>query len=615
MGRGNEEIHVRDPERQFIQSMPFGAEVQPDGRIRFRVWAPEASEVLLKLDDREARLLLNTTGDGWHELITGEASVGSKYRYVLPNGTAAPDPVSRFQPEDVNGPSVVIDPGGFAWQTRDWNGRPWDEAVIYELHVGAYTPEGTFLGVIDRLDYLVDLGITAIEIMSIGDFPGRWNWGYDGVLLFAPDSSYGTPDELKRLVDAAHQRDLMVILDVVYNHFGPEGNYLPQFFPDIATDQYMTPWGKALNFDSRHCEQTRAFIIQNALYWINEFRMDGLRLDAVHAIVDSSSIHVLDELAAKVRSAAGDRHVHIILESDDTMWVRLMRDSTYNPLLSTAQWNHDCKHLAALGLTSGRTAEEDQRDTELLGHALIEGFTSQPPKNLVGEIAMEIPAHLPPLSFISFLQTHDLVGNRIRGERISHFASEPILRALAAIYLLGPQIPMLFMGEEWAASTPFPFFCDFSKDLADAVRRGRLEQFTTEEERDNPRFLATIPDPLAQETFRSAKLNWDETSTERHASMLSFYKRILAVRQRRMVPLLKDFPENAGVYEVHAPRFLEVRWELSSGTLRLEANLSPDPVGCQCDAGETLWLEGKLTDDDQLAPWSVRWSLSARRGA
>lgn len=606
---------MQGDEQPFVQRMPFGAQIEEDGRVRFRVWAPEASEILLLIEDREAPLQLHADGKGWHELTTSEAGPGSRYRYILPNGTAAPDPVSRFQPNDVNGPSEVTDPRFFDWQTRNWKGRPWEDAVIYELHVGTFSSAGTFLGVIEKLDHLVSVGVTAIEIMSVGDFPGRWNWGYDGVFLFAPDSSYGTPDDLKRLVDAAHQRNVMVILDVVYNHFGPEGNYLPQFFPDIATDQYMTPWGKALNFDSRHCEQTREFIIQNALYWITEFRMDGLRLDAVHAIVDSSSIHVLDELARRVRSAASDRHVHIILESDDTMWVRLLRDSTYNPLLSTAQWNHDCKYLASLGLTRGRSANEDLRDTELLGHALIEGFTSQPPKNLASRIATEHPEHLPPLSFISFLQTHDLVGNRIGGERISHFASGPVLRALAAIYLLAPQIPMLFMGEEWAASTPFPFFCDFSGDLADAVRRGRLEQFTTPQQRQDAAFVSSIPDPLAEQTFQSAKLKWDETTQHEHASMLAFYREIMAVRRRRIVPMLRNFPENAGVYQVHAPRFFEVHWELDTGTLRLEANLSHEAVGCSCDAGETLWLEGALSENNQLAPWSVRWSLSVCKGS
>ena len=366
---------------RFLHRMPFGAEVQQDGRVRFRVWAPEASQMLLKLDHREGTLALASSSDGWHELVTSEAAAGSRYRYVLPDGNAAPDPVSRFQPEDVDGPSLVVDPCSFAWQTEAWKGRAWQEAVLYELHIGTFTPPGTFRAAIDKLDYLASLGITAIEIMSVGDFPGRWNWGYDGVFLYAPESSYGTPNDLKSFIDAAHKRDMMVIMDVVYNHFGPEGNYLPQYFPDICTDRYMTPWGKALNFDARHSEQTRAFIIHNALYWIEEFRVDGLRLDAVHAIIDSSSVHVLDELARRVREVAEGRHVHLILESDDTMWARLLRDATLNPLLSTAQWNHDCKQLAILGLTSGRSVEDDTRNTALLGCALIEGFTSQPPKS------------------------------------------------------------------------------------------------------------------------------------------------------------------------------------------------------------------------------------------
>ena len=313
-------------DKTSMHHMPFGAEIQLDGMVRFRVWAPEAPSLRLALENCAELLPMKPVMNGWHELTTAAAKTGSRYRFVLPGGLHVPDPVSRFQPEDVDGPSAVTDPRSFVWQTQNWYGRPWAETVLYELHIGTFTPEGTFRAAVGKLDHLSALGITAIEIMSVGDFPGARNWGYDGVLLYAPDSSYGTPDDLKHLVDAAHQRDIQVIVDVVYNHFGPEGNYIPQLFPDICTDRYSTPWGQALNFDSRHGERTREFIIHNALYWIEEFRMDGLRLDAVHAIIDSSSIHVLDELARQVRSVTFDRHVHLILESDDTMWIRLIRD-------------------------------------------------------------------------------------------------------------------------------------------------------------------------------------------------------------------------------------------------------------------------------------------------
>lgn len=349
--------------------------------------------------------------------------------------------------------------------------------------------------------------------------------------------------------------------------------------------------------------------------------MDGLRLDAVHAIIDSSSIHILDELARHVRSIAADRHVHLVLESDDTMWIRLIRDEASTPLLSTAQWNHDCKQLLALGLTSSRSAEEDTRDTELLGRALVEGFTSQPPKlstsqeGETSQAATELPKYIPPSGFVAFLQTHDLIGNRVTGERINHLARPEIVRALAAVYLLCPQIPMLFMGEEWGASSPFPYFCDFGGDLAGAVRRGRLEQFTSVEQREDAAFLASIPDPLAEQTFLSAKLRWEEIPDEPHRSLLEFYRRILHVRHKKIMPLLASISESPCAFEVRGPRSLQICWNLSEGELRLDVNLSDEPSArFAMLSGETLWLEGLECRANQLGPWSVRWSLISHRG-
>ena len=600
----------------FVHSMPFGAELQPDGKVRFRVWAPEAEALHLDLESLAEDLPMHADEAGWFALTTDQAGAQSRYRFVLPNGLRVPDPVSRFQPDDVNGPSAVMDPTAYAWRVPDWRGRPWEEAVIYELHIGTFTPEGTFTAAEGRLAHLAELGVTAIEIMSLGEFPGRWNWGYDGVLPYAPDSNYGTPDELKSLVDRAHQAGIMVLLDVVYNHFGPEGNYIPQYFPDICTDRYQTPWGQALNFDAQHGDQTREFIIHNALYWIEEFRMDGLRLDAVHAIIDSSSTHVLDELAQRVRQVAGDRLVHLVLESDDTMWPRLIRDQAAAPLLSTAQWNHDSKQLLVLGLTSEQDRERDQdlRDTDLLGRALVEGFTSQPPSGLTREEAegSQQPKFIPPGGFVAFLQTHDLVGNRIRGERIGQLGQASALRAVAAIYLLSPQIPMLFMGEEWSASTPFPFFCDFQGDLADAVRKGRLAQFTSDRERADQAYLSTLPDPLAESTFLSAKLKWDELKEPPHAAWLSFYRSVLRVRREQIVPLLLDCPTSVGSYEVPGARLLRVRWRMKQGTLQLDANLSSQlSPPMTAPTGQLIWFEGPQPHSAGLPPWSVRWTYTA----
>ncbi len=590
-----------------MPELPFGAAVREDG-VRFRVWAPEVMSLHVALEDRPEPLSMERDAEGWFELTTPEAGAGSRYQFLLPSGLRVPDPASRYQPEDVNGPSEVIDPQAYSWQVDRWTCCSWDRAILYELHIGTFTPEGTFLAAIQKLDYLVELGVTAVELMALADFPGRWNWGYDGVLLYAPDSSYGRPEDLKELVDAAHARGLMVILDVVYNHFGPEGNYIGQYFPDIVTRHYQTPWGEALNFDAEHSERTRELIVNNALYWIREFRMDGLRLDAVHAIVDSSSLHILDELAQAVRRAAGERPVHLILESDDRVWHHLIRSDGFAPVSSTAQWNHDSQKLLALALTSMRSEEEDALDTLALCRALTEGFTSGPHHRNAPAHAAELK--IGPAGFISFLQTHDVVGNRIRGERIGDLAPAHVLRAIASIYLLAPQVPMLFMGEEWGASSPFPFFCDFSEGLRDAVRKGRLEQFATPEQRRDPAFLASVPDPLAESTFLSSKLKWREIEQEPHGSNLQWYRDALAARKRHVVPHLSRLHSTAGEFQVPGSRQFRVHWRLSDVELSLEANLSNEVSALfEPPQGEVFWLEGSSPSEDTLGAWSVRWSL------
>ena len=586
--------------------LPFGATVT-DGGVRFRVWAPGLTSLQLALEDRPEPLLMKRDEEGWFEVQTAEALAGSRYRFQLPTGLCVPDPASRYQPQDVNGPSEVIDPHAYTWRVSDWTCCSWERAILYELHVGTFTPEGTFLAAIDKLDYLIELGVTAIELMSLGDFPGRWNWGYDGVLLYAPDSTYGRPEDLKQFVDAAHERGLMVLLDVVYNHFGPEGNYIAQYFPDIVTQHYETPWGQALNFDAKHSARTRELIVNNALYWVQEFRMDGLRLDAVHAIFDSSALHILDEIAQAVRAAAVGREVHLILESDDRVWHHLIRDEALTPVSSTAQWNHDSQKLLALALTNDRTEEQDRNDLLLLCRALCEGFTSGPQHRDAPAHAAELK--IGPAGFISFLQTHDVVGNRIRGERITDLAPQHVVRAIAAVYLLAPQVPMLFMGEEWGASSPFPFFCDFSGDLREAVRKGRLEQFATLEQRTDPAFVASVPDPLGESTFLSAKLKWEEIASEPHASLLHWYREALTARRKYVLPHLSRIYSTLGEFNMLGPRQLCIQWKLSDVELRLDANLSGTPSGLfQAPAGEIFWQEGTSSGSD-LGPWTVRWSL------
>jgi len=594
--------------------MPFGAEVEESGRVRFRIFAPSAASMKLQIEGQIEPLVMHTHADGWHELTTSEARTGTRYRFVLPDGTQVPDPASRFQPQDVFGPSEVIDPSVYLWHDRGWRGRPWVEAVLYELHVGAFTAAGTFRSAIARLDHLAALGVTAIELMSIADFAGRRNWGYDGVLLYAPDSAYGRPEDLKAFIEAAHARGLMVILDVVYNHFGPEGNYLPRYFPQICSERHCTPWGQALNFDGECSRQVREFIIQNALYWIEEFHADGLRLDAAHAMIDTSSTHILDELADRIHGLAGDRIVHLVLENEQNVAERLIRDADGKPKRYTAQWNHDITHLLGASMAQSCTERQmdDHGETDNLGKALAEGFVIAAQMRDQTRGQPDARLAVPPTAFTAFIQTHDLVGNRIFGDRIHAIAAPEAVRAIASIYLLLPQIPMLFMGEEWAASTPFPFFSDYHGDLAEAVRRGRCEQLSKLDPKPDLAELARAPDPQAEETFNSAKLKWDETSETFHAEWLEFYKRLLRVRAESIVPLLYGPTESSGSYKVVGLGALSIRWTLADGkTLHLDANLCWQPTrGFSAAAGRVIWPQGSALAADELGPWSVRWSMA-----
>ena len=595
--------------------MPFGAEVGADGCVRFRLFAPAAERVQVAVDGREEPLPMQAQGDGWHELLTDAAGVGSRYRFVLPDGLRVADPASRFQPNDVHGPSEVIAPGSYLWNDRAWRGRPWTEAVIYELHIGTFSPDGTFRGAIEKLDHLRDLGVTAIEIMPVGDFSGKRGWGYDGVLLYAPQSAYGRPEDLKALVEAAHVRGLMVLLDVVYNHFGPEGNYLPSYFPNLLTDRHKTNWGSAVNFDGEQSGVVRELVIHNALYWIEEFHLDGLRLDAVHAIMDDSPKHILDELAERVHGFETAYPVHLVLENEKNEAFRLSRGLDDRPEHFTAQWNDDMHHVLHTAGTHEDAGyyKDFAGHTELLGRALAEGFAFQGQASVCsGENRGELCAHLPPGAFISFIQNHDQIGNRAFGERINQITKPEALRALIAIYLLLPQVPMLFMGEEWGAVQPFPYFCDFHGELADKVREGRKSEFASFPEFQDPAQRERIPDPLAEATFLSAKLDWEALGRPEHNEHLQRYTNLLRVRRESIVPLLNAISGNAGSFEMLGPSAVVVSWHIDDGRqLQLCANLCdrawdgfPEPKG------HCLWHEGPALQGGNFEPWTVRWNLS-----
>jgi len=593
--------------------MPYGAEFQPGGGVRFCIWAPSHERIKIEFDDAATPVAMNPEADGWHRLTTDRVGPGSRYRFILPDGFPVPDPASRFQPDDVHGPSEVIDPQAYTWRDHDWHGRPWNASVIYELHVGSFTSAGSFLAAIERLDHLVALGVTVLELMPVADFPGRRNWGYDGVLPFAPDSSYGRPEHLKALVDAAHQRGLMVILDVVYNHFGPEGNYLSLYAPQFFNPRHQTPWGAAINFDADGADTVREFFIHNALYWLEEFHLDGLRLDAVHALVDDSPLHILEQLAQRVRSAALPRSAHLIVENEHNQARWLQRDGAGHTRLYDAQWNddvHHVLHVAASGEAEGYYADY-LGHTERLGRALAQGFAFQGEwMPYRGSERGESSAHLPPSAFVAFLQNHDQVGNRARGERISALADPAALRAVTALYLLLPQIPLLFMGEEWHSRRPFQFFCDFAGELGEAVRDGRRQEFARFEAFRDAAGRGSIPDPLALQTFDDSKLDWERLAEPVHAATLRWYRDLLAVRRRHIVPLLPGLVQ-AGEFSIIDDGALVVRWRAADGAeLTLMANLSARSTpGFPAERGVLLWQQGAVDAAGTFSPWSLRWTL------
>ncbi len=596
--------------------MPQGAEVQSGGGVRFRFWAPACAMVRVAFYAPQGKgpgdvVPMLAVGEGWHELRVPSAGPGTRYQFVLPDGMRVPDPASRFQPDDVHAPSEVIDPAAYDWQDASWSTRSWNEAVVYELHVGSFTAAGTFRAAIDRLDHLVALGVTCLQIMPVADFPGRRNWGYDGVLPYAPDSSYGRPEDMKALVDAAHARQLMVMLDVVYNHFGPDGNYLPVYAPAFFTDRHTTPWGAAVNFDGPHSKPVREFIIHNALYWIEEFNLDGLRLDAVHAILDDGPDHILDELAERVRAI--HRPVHLVLENEENQARRLIRGADGAPVHYTAQWNDDVHHVLHVAATGEDKAyyAEYLGNTRKLGRALAEGFAFQGEMmEFRGEPRGEPSDMLPPGAFVAFIQNHDQVGNRAFGDRLSSIAPAEAVRAVAAVYLLLPQIPMLFMGEEWGAAQPFPFFCDFDGELAEAVRKGRRAEFAKFPEFRDEAMRERIPDPQADATFASAKLAWADLVKPDHASWLSFYTQLLSVRRNALLPALSGDGGHAGVFDVLGTGAVLVKWTLPrSQVLTLVANLAERSIAnMPAESGRTLWRE-RSAPGGVAEPWYVRWSL------
>ncbi len=581
----------------------FGPELTSTG-VRFSLWAPAAKQVDLVLE-RPRRM--EAEDDGWHTLMVREARAGARYKFRIDGELEVPDPASAFQPEDVSGPSEVIDHAADLWRATEWRGQPWESTAILELHVGTFTPAGTFRAAIDKLDHVVDVGFTAIELMPVADFSGRRNWGYDGVLLFAPDSAYGRPEDLKALIDAAHLRGLMVFLDVVYNHFGPEGNYLGRYAPQFFTAA-RTPWGNAIDY---RVPQVRAFANENALHWITNYRFDGLRLDAVHAISQPGEPHMLAELSRAVGARAKElgRQVHLVLENDDN------RASLLDPRADPprgkyrAQWNddyHHAWHVKLTGETHGYYTDYREQPLHQIARVLGSGFIYQGEASAHrdGEHRGEPSGDLPPEAFINFLQNHDQIGNRPFGDRLTKQADPHALEAALAVMLLAPMPPLMFMGEEWGATTPFPFFCDFTGELAEAVRKGRREEFKAA----YAAHADEVPDPLTEETFRSAVLKWSACREPDGKRRLDLVRELLTVRRQEIVPRIA---QSAFASATADGDLLEATWSTGSNeTLALQANLGGTSIGNPRRATDARPIWGGPAPA-RLRPWSVFWAIGA----
>ena len=533
----------------------LGAIWLADGRCRFRVWAPFSESVHLKiLGTTESMVCMERKQLGYYTAIVDGVTPGTRYRYQLANGKEFADPASRFQPEGVHGPSEVVQPQ-FEWRDEYWFGLPIESYVIYELHTGTYTPEGTFDAIIPHLDELADIGITAIELMPIAQFPGSRNWGYDGVYPFAVQNSYGGPVALKRLVNACHERGLSVVLDVVYNHIGPEGNYLPQFGP-YFTDRYRTPWGPALNFDDAHSDEVRHFFISNALEWIRVYHIDALRLDAVHAILDHSALNFLEELGEAIHEegVALNRRVYVIAESalNDT---RVIRSTDLGGYGLDSQWNDDFHHALHTLLTKEREGYYiDFGDFQHMAHAFSEGFVYSGHYSVTrGRRHGNSSRSVPPVKFVVYAQNHDQIGNRMMGDRLRQLAGFEAFKLAVGIVLLSPFLPLLFMGDEYGETAPFQYFVSHSDpELVEAVRRGRKAEFSSF------KWANEAPDPQDEKTFEASKLNHGLKKDPRHAALVSYHKEL--IRLRKGLPALRRLSkETMDVLSFEEDRVLAVR--------------------------------------------------------
>lgn len=583
---------VRRSRKPLIDPDPaLGAEVR-DGGVRFRVWAPKRHSVDVVFEDGAKTVPLEPEGNGYFSGMAAGLAAGTLYRYCVDGGQAFPDPCSRYQPQGPHGPSMVVDPSAFRWRDAGWRGVVMAGQVMYELHVGVFTPEGTLDAAARQLEELTRIGVTLIELMPLAEFPGRWNWGYDGVDLFAPAHVYGDPDALKRFVDAAHALGLGVILDVVYNHLGPDGNYFNVYSDQYFTHRHATDWGDAINYDGPGSKEVREFFIRNACYWISEFHMDGLRLDATQNIYDDGPVHILAELSERARASAAPRTIVLIAENEPQD-VRLITPVSKGGLGLDAIWNDDFHHCVHVALTGQREAyyRDYHGEAQELVSSVKRGFLYQGQRSVWWGRPRGTPVTTEAASaFVLFTQNHDQVSNHLRGERLQALTSPSRYRALTALMLLAPETPLLFMGQEFGASSPFPFFADHCEDdLAEKVYEGRkqfLGRFPSYALKDAQ---AQIPNPCAESTFWSAKLDFTERTG--HADMYRFHQDLLRIRRTDPIIAAQDRQRLDGA--VLGPQAVAIRFFGPDGDDRLlvvnlgtvesvaaaEPLLAPSPLG------------------------------------
>jgi len=570
-----------------LETWPHGAIMLDAQHTRFALWAPDAFYVSVELEHGKSVAML-PQADGWFETEIA-CPAGTRYRFNIDGQMDVPDPASRAQAADVHGWSVVVDSLAYHWRHSTWQGRPWHEAVIYELHVGAM---GGYAGIEQHLPRLAELGVTAIELMPLAQFPGDRNWGYDGVLPYAPQASYGTPEQLKHLIDSAHEHGLAVILDVVYNHFGPDGNYLGQYAKGFFQEDVHTPWGAGIDFNRR---EVRDFFLDNALMWLLEYRFDGLRLDAVHAIDNPD---FLKELAHRVREQVDSgRHVWLMLENELNQASLLQQDFD-------AQWNddfHNVLHVLLTGETDAYYSDFAEEPTAKLARCLGDGFIYQGHTTRHGHERGEPSGHLPPSAFVAFLQNHDQIGNRALGERLHQLCSPQSLKAATALLLLSPMIPLMFMGDESNAREPFLFFTDHHGELAEAVREGRRNEFKDFAAFQDPERRKRIPDPNALTTFLQTTPSFHENE---HTEL---YRQLLSLRHGHIVPHL---PGSVALgAEVLAEGAVSARWRLGNGSLlQIDLNLSATPLDYPATA--PVLFETPANAGAHLPPYSARVTLS-----